>query len=165
MIKIIPVFVVVCFFVFPSGLTAKDNKGADLLVEKLDGKHVRGELIAVKDSSLLLLSESGADVSVDVQDIKVITVVKKSKAMLGAAIGFALGASCAIYGLSGEGGVLFRGYVFYSIIAGGAIALVGAGLGSIWGIDKTIEIEGKTDKEIQEILEKLSKKARVPDYD
>ena len=64
------VLVIACILVFPLGLIAKDKPGADLLIVKLDGEQVRGELIAVKESSLLLLSESGADVSVDVKEMK-----------------------------------------------------------------------------------------------
>ncbi len=42
--------------------------------------------------------------------------------------------------------------------------LVGAVVGSIIGTDKTIQIEEKSDSEIQESLEYLRKKARIPDY-
>ena len=36
-------------------LKAKERKGADLIIQRTDGTQVRGELIAVKEKSLLLL--------------------------------------------------------------------------------------------------------------
>ncbi len=48
---------------------------------------------------------------------------------------------------------------------GGCIgALIGGIVGAGYGIDKTIQIEGMTDLEIEESLEKLRKKARIRDY-
>ena len=37
-------------------------------------------------------------------------------------------------------------------------------MASAFGIDKTIQLESKSNSEILEILEKLRKKARVPKY-
>jgi len=68
-------------------LYAKERRGAKLIVTKKDGQQVEGELITVKPSSLLLLNTEGKDVSVDIRDIKVIRIVKKSKALLGAGLG------------------------------------------------------------------------------
>ena len=42
----------------PAGLSAKQRQGATLVVTKLDGAQVSGELIAVRPDSLLLLSDS-----------------------------------------------------------------------------------------------------------
>ena len=42
--------------------------------------------------------------------------------------------------------------------------LSGAALGALAGIDKKIQIEGKSEAEIDIILEKLRKKARMPNY-
>ncbi|MGB2907203.1 MAG: hypothetical protein WBB73_08875 [Candidatus Aminicenantaceae bacterium] len=170
MSKKLLVLVLVCILVFPLGLTAKEKKGADLLVEKLDGTQVRGELITVKDSSLLLLDrESGADVSVDVKDIKVITSVKKSKALQGAGLGFLISAvSLSVlawatdeeFFLDPEGG----GPLVLALVFGIPGLLVGTVVGAIVGTDKTIQIEGKIDSEIKEALDYLRTKARVPDY-
>jgi len=61
---------------------------------------LRGELIAVKQNSLLLLDAGGEDFSVDIADIKVIRIINKTSAISnviqgmvrGAAIGGATGA-------------------------------------------------------------------------
>jgi ABC-type lipoprotein release transport system permease subunit len=44
------------------------------------------------------------------------------------------------------------------------IGTVGAIIGAVAGTDKTIQLEGMTDSEIQETLDKLRKKARIRDY-
>jgi len=43
-------------------------------------------------------------------------------------------------------------------------AVIGAIVGASEGKNKIILIEGRSDKEIKEILDKFRKKARVPDY-
>lgn len=155
--------------VFPLGLTAKEKRGADLLIERLDGSQVSGELITVKESSLLLLSDSGADVSVTVQDIKVIRVIKKSQALQGAGYGFLITsaslsalawASDEEYFTDPEGG----GPLVLALFFGIPGLLVGSIVGSIMGTDKTIRIEGESDTEIREHLEYLRMKARITDY-
>ncbi|MFC2141887.1 hypothetical protein ACFLR7_03025 [Acidobacteriota bacterium] len=162
------VLVIACILVFPLGLIAKDKPGADLLIVKLDGEQVRGELIAVKESSLLLLSESGADVSVDVKEIKVITIVKKSKALLGAGLGYAIGvSSMIILSMAATEGewtleetLSFPELWIFSL----PFALIGGFIGGKVGKSKTIQIEGKSASEIRESLEYLRNKARIPDY-
>ncbi len=49
-------------------------------------------------------------------------------------------------------------------IGGAAGLLIGGITGALVGKDKTIQIEGMTDPEIQEALDKLRKKARIRDY-
>ena len=47
-------------------LIAKERRGAELIVQKKDGQQIRGELIAVKQNSLLLLV-SGVDTAIKVK--------------------------------------------------------------------------------------------------
>jgi len=166
MIKKFLIFILVWILIFPLGLTAKDKQGAALLVEKKKGQWVRGELITVKDSSLLLLSESGADVSVNIKDISKIIVVKKSRAMMGAGFGFltggVIGGIVADSWEKSHNGWGF-GYTYVPVFAFIG-AFIGAGIGALVGTDKTIQIEGKTELEIKEAMEYLRSKARVPDY-
>jgi len=68
--KFIALFMVFSILSLSGNLIAKERRGAELMVDKKDGQQVRGELIAVKQDSLLLLErESGADVSVDIEEI------------------------------------------------------------------------------------------------
>jgi hypothetical protein len=154
-------------------LSPDQKPGVKLVIQKTDGQQVRGELIAVKQNSLLLKeSESGADVSVDIADIKTITIVKKSKVGKGAGFGFLGGASLGVViGLaSGDDPPGFMSYTagdkaaFLGIAFGLIGMILGAAEGASAGADQKIQIEGKSDSEIKEILEDLREKARVPNF-
>ena len=67
--KLIASTLAVSLLVLPAGLAAKEKRGADLVVAKIDGSKVSGELIAVKPDSLLLLS-AGMDLSIPLVDIR-----------------------------------------------------------------------------------------------
>ena len=150
--------------------------GATLVITKKDGQQIKGELITVKQDSLLLLDTEGKDVSVDIADIKVIRVMKKSQFWVGALSGFlmggAFGASLGISYAEKEKSKpgLLAGYMAdwailgYGIGLGAIGALLGGLIGAAVGTDKTIQIEGRPDLEINEVLEKLRKKARIRDY-
>jgi hypothetical protein len=148
------------------------KKGAELVVIKKDETPVRGELIVVKENSLLLLSESGADVSIDIKDIKMIWIVEKSRASQGSGIGFFVGGDTETYadlmrsidppgwfGLSAEEKAAMAGMVL-----GDVGLIIGAIGGAIEGIEKTVIIEGKSEAEIEISLKYLRKKARIKNY-
>jgi len=171
--KFISLFLIFSLMMLSVNLYAK-KRGAKLIVTKLDGQLIEGELIAVKPNSLLLLDTQGKDVSIDIEEIKVIRVVKKLKvgegmviggltaAGIGALIGFSKGddPNLAIqWGLTAEGKALV-----YGLLVGGLGFFIGGIIGVIAGIDKKIQIEGMTDLEIQKTLDKLRKKARIRDY-
>ena len=154
--------------------SSKERKhGANLIITKKDGQGIAGELITVKPNSLLLLSITGRDMSVDIADIKVIRVVKKSKALGVGIAGFLVGA-----GLGALVGYLslyefLEGYnpkrdgskVVQGAMIGGCIGTIpGVLLGGVAGRDKKIQIEGMSDLEIKEAMDKLRKKARIRDY-
>jgi len=167
--KFIALFLVFSVLSLSVPLAAKERKGANLIVQKIYGTQVRGELIAVKENSLLLLDrESGADVTVDISNIRAIKIIKKSQALSGALAGLVLGAAIGYsigYPQGDEGLIVFVSKdlagAIGAAIGAGIGALMGVGLGSAIGGDKTIQITGKSDSEIQDILEKLRRKARV----
>jgi len=82
--KFIALFLVFSLMMLSVNLYAKERRGAKVVITKTNGQQIRGELITVKPNSLLLLDTEGKDVSVGIGDIKVITIVKKSKALVGA---------------------------------------------------------------------------------
>ena len=170
--KPIVLFLAFSFWAISGNLNAKE-KGAELIIQKKDGQSVTGELIVVKNSSLLLLDHDGADVSVDIENVKRIRIVKKSKLWSGAGYGFLAGGigggvlGLAIFG--DDGGFMvhrdnFGWATFFALIGGTGGFVIGSILGAASGTDKTIHIEGRSDSEIKEQLEQLCKKARVPDY-
>ncbi len=117
-------------------IAKKQKHGTQLIVQKRDGQEIRGELIAVKHNSLLLLKfESAAEVSIEIIDIKVIKVIKKSLlAILVAVVGISEG-----IWLDKDSSAIPRRY-------------------------KTIQIEGKTREEIEKVIKKLQSKIRVKNY-
>lgn len=145
--------------------------GALIEIQGKEGGYIVGELIAVKKRSMLICEyATGKNLFVDIGDIKTITIGKKSKAMLGAGIGGLIGGGMgALVGAGEKQGSLGTFSKEDNMLMGAAVfgalgALIGGGIGSIAGIDKTIQIEGKSDSEIKEILDDLRKKARVPSY-
>jgi hypothetical protein len=149
------------------------KKGAKLIITKKDGQLIEGELITVKPNSFLLLNTDGKDVSVDIEDIRVILIVKKSRFLQSLGMGVLIGAGAgAIIGFAlGE----TPGFVGGTVTAG-ENALFGAALLGFWGLffggiaglssgkDETIQIEGKSDKKIKKALDSLRRKARIRDY-
>jgi hypothetical protein len=162
--KILTLVVVFSLLCCSETLLAKERRGAELAVQKLDGQQVRGELIAVKQDSLLLLDSSTAtDVSIDTLDIKTIKVVKKSKTVLGVGLGLVIGG--AVGALAGYGG----SHLFWHseerqtwAWMGGVVGLVsGALIGIALSGPETIQVEGKSAAETKDILMKLRSKARI----
>ena len=167
--RFISLLLVVSVLFLSVPLTAKERKGADLIIHKKDGSQVRGELIAVKQSSLLLMErDSGADVTIDIGNIGIITIVKKSKLLEGAGLGLLIGGSIgAGIGALSKRGSLHEDYgrLFVVALIAGLVAVPGLVIGAIAGltagIDKTIQFTGKSNSEVQKILDNLRKKARI----
>jgi hypothetical protein len=117
-------------------IAKKQKHGTKLIIQKRDGQEIRGELIAVKHNSLLLLEfESAAEVSINIIDIKVIKVIKKS--LLAILVGI-LGILEGVWFFK-DSGAIQRRYT-------------------------TIQIEGKTPEEIEKVIKKLQSKIRSKNY-
>ena len=147
--------------VLPGALSARERRGANLVITLKDGHFVTGELIAVKPDSLLLLAEK--DESVDLAGIRSIRIVRKSKARLGGVYGILAGTLIGGIEVALEGGARVEiglGIVFGGILGG----IVGLGVGAIAGTDKTIQLEGKSESEVRKALAYLRKKSRIRDY-
>ena len=78
--KFVSLFLVSSILALSIPLTAKQRKGAELIIQKTEGTQIRGELIAAKENSLLLKDkESWADVTIDLNKIQIIKIIKKSR--------------------------------------------------------------------------------------
>jgi len=166
--------------IFSGDLLAKKRRGAELKIQKTDGQIVKGELIAVKENSLLLLdSNTSADVSVDITDIEFIEILKKPKILLGAGLGFLIGGSVgALTGVMFGDDELRQGdnpdeYETRSVsqkaltvgVLFGLIGALGGGItGASVGGETTIQIQGNSEEDINLELIKLRFKARVTDF-
>lgn len=153
-------------------VTPRQKRGAEILLKMIHGQTLRGELITVKENSLLLLSSDGADISVYVKDIKTIILVKKSKAFQWGGITFLLSSGIAIAGatsidedINNMGGGLISTMLYYALLGFVCVTtLTAACFGALVGIDKKIRIIGRSEKEIMRILDELRKKARVRNF-
>jgi hypothetical protein len=167
--KFMALLLVFSLLTLSGNLFAKEGKGAELIIQKKDETQVRGELIVVKENLLLLLErESGADKSVDLREIEVITIKKKFGVLQGAGLGLILGMGVGA-AVGGSMEVEGFGYGFSTAYGAGIGAFIGLisgiSIGQVLpGSDETIRIGGKSEAEIQETLEKLRRKARVKNF-
>jgi hypothetical protein len=170
--KFVSLFLIFSLLALSGNLIAKERRGAELVVQKKDGQIVRGELIAVKENSLLMLV-SGVDLSVDIRDVKVITIVKKSKILEGAGTGLLVfGGVGALLGLaSGDDktGIFGFSAVDKALLGGSLLGIAGLVIGGICGAlsgtDRSIKINPELPQVSKKILlDSLRSKARIPDY-
>ncbi len=162
----------IVFGAFTSNSYAKEKKhGAELEIQKKDGQSVRGELLTVKDNSLLVM-ESGSlsGISVDISDVHKIKILKKSRLLKGLGFGLLIGGGSGVLlgFLSGDDpSGWFSMTAGQKALAGGlAFGILGVPIGGIWGaikgIDESIVLEGRSPEEIKLILKKLNSKSRFP---
>lgn len=168
----LPVFVLLGLLFLVSGSSAEEkSNGALILVQKTDGRIIKGELLAVKDTNLILMDSGNlSGMAEDIHEIRTIQIVKKSKLLPGLGYGVLIGvASGVLIGLlSGNDQ---EGFFRFSagqkaLMFGSGLATLGGVTGGIWGaikgIDETIFLEGRPPEEITRILNKLSLVARYP---
>lgn len=95
-VKLPAVALALAVLIAPPGLAAGSKRGADLVVSRVDGSKISGELIAVKPDSVLLLDERGRDVTVEKVEVRSIRVLGRRRTgkgiLYGSLIGFSAGA-------------------------------------------------------------------------
>ena len=157
--------------VFPGNLQAKKEKpGALVLVTKTDGSRIEGELLMVKETSILLAIHSGVTgEEINVNDIEKVKIKKRSKFLSGLGIGLISGA--IIGGLMGYAeGDDTSGWLQWSASTKATLGAIGLGFlggigggvtGVILGIDELVNLKTKSPDKVEELLKKLKKYARV----
>ncbi len=151
-------------FALPTELQAAGFRGAAILVTLKNGNQVRGELIAVKPDSVLLLDLFSKDVSVAVVDIATVRIVRRSKAWQGLLYGFVPGAvGGAVWGatVADEEWAALAAF-FGGIVIGAAAGLVGLAAGMAAGLDTELVLAGLSRAELGTTLAKLNRQAREP---
>jgi hypothetical protein len=149
-------------------LAARERTGATVEVSLIDGRMVKGELLAVKEDALLVYDQdAGSGERLDLQQVNQVMVLKKSKFGQGLLIGLGVALGIAIYNsctgkTRGEheeqGGVVIT-FLMMSPLTG----LCGGILGSVADIDKKISLDGVSTQIRQKNLEKLKRYARERD--
>lgn len=149
----------------PGTLSARERRGAYLIVACQGGRQVQGELIAVKPDALILLTSNAKDESVALSEIRTIKILRRSKAWQGLLGGFLAGAvGGAIWGVStaseewGAAGGAFLG----GLAVAGPATLLGLTVGMGAGLDNEIDLTGLPVPEMNRILARLSRQAREP---
>lgn len=166
--RLVALILVFSLVALSGNLMAAERKGVRLVIQKTDGQEIKGELVAVKRDSLLILdAETETDTNINLNIIDVITVDNKSL-MFEMGVGASLLAGAArlslhsVFQKAEETEEEATVHHLYKVLTWGAIGGgVGLVAGAFFGINKTIRIQGESDADIQSALEKLSKKARV----
>jgi hypothetical protein len=153
------VFTLIC----PGVLSAKKEKhGAWLKVTKLDGQLVEGELLNVKDSEILLKSNSESGITIPVNEIKMIQYKKKGKFLTGAAIGLGISMIAT--------GIFYKGMesespkavekLLWGVIIGIPGGLIFGAASSLFVSHKTCNFQNASPENISINLKKLKALAR-----
>lgn len=164
--KLVAAILAILMLALPGTLSAAKWRGIDIIVTTQDGRQFRGELIAVKSNSLVLLDAERKDQSILLAEIKNIKIRRRSKALQGLLYGFLAGAvGGAIWGgtiADDEWGVAGGAFLGGLLIAP-PTSLLGlvAGMGA--GLDDETELAGLPEPELDRILAKLSRQAREPE--
>ena len=173
------ILVAILFFTAQEEMLAVEKQGIQIYVHFKNGKSIKGELICVKQDGLLVLDPTtGGGRSIAMSEVKAIDIARKAQVGLGMLLGTlsAIVIGSVIEGpfhdkrtsgwFGGEPGVYTAAeqrrdaLLPYGVGGFGVGALIGVAC----GIDKRFKIDGRSEHEVREVLEKLRKKARVPDY-
>ena len=164
---------VVVFSLFCPGTLWAKRKGAQLQIMKSEREVIEGELLRVKDNSLLVMtSGSETGVTVDMNEIVLIRIKKKHTFGKGAGPGLLVGVGIGIVaGLAGKydgEGILVKNKGQGAFVGGLTLGVLGLAVGGIVGSSggqyyKKIQVEGKSPYKIKKIMWKLKKMARFND--
>lgn len=167
-VRLIALILVFSLVSLSGNLMAAERMGVKLIIQKTDGQEIKGELITVKSDSLLILdAETKTDTTVNLNIIDVITVDNKSLMFELGVGGFLLMGATRLSLHSAlervdEGDETATTHQVQDTWLWGAMgAGVGVLAGAVFGLNKTIRIQGESEADIQSAMEKLSKKARV----
>jgi hypothetical protein len=152
--------------------------GAQLVLQKKDGKEVKGELLAVRGRTLVLkeaVTLSGINAYAD--DLISIRIIRAKFNPIGSIIGVALGATAGFFAgksMAPDSRKSIRGFgagfgaseamssfAWVCIGIGGAVAggVLGGLIGHAATSDEIIQIDGRSPDEIQKALTSLRSKA------
>jgi hypothetical protein len=155
---------------FSVNLTAKNHKrGRHLIIEKQCGQIVSGELLAVKNGTLVIKANSSGSFQIEVNDINLIKVKRRKARFLkrtgaGLLTGVCIGGGIGLLSGDDEEGFFSFTAGQKAVIWGGLLGGLGLVIGGLAGAAsqpyKSIQVNGKNSNEIKKVLETLNKKAR-----
>jgi len=148
------------------------RRGAVLRVQRTDQSVAEGELVAVRDTKLILVDSSSRDLTIDINEVNLIIIDKQAHPWLGAVLGMVLGGIVGVAVAPSESVEEF-GDIPSSVIEGtmsktgyglaGALAegILGGVLGAALGSDSQIAVTKMSLEERERLLIKLRSKARI----
>jgi hypothetical protein len=173
------ILVTILFITAHEEMLAVEKQGIQIYVHFKNGFSIKGELICVKQDGLLVLDPTtGGGRSIAMSEVKAVDIARKSQVGLGMLLGTlsAVVIGSVIEGpfydkrtsgwFGGGSRVITAGEQWRDAILPYGLGGFGVGalIGVACGIDKRFKIDGLSEGEVREVLEKLQKKARVPDY-
>jgi gas vesicle protein len=153
-----------------AGLGSPERRSAQNPADRSIGSE--GELIAVRETKLILVDFTSRDLTIDVNEIALIVIKKKAHSWLGAGLGVVLGGIIGVAVAPSktaervtdipvlliEQGTSKTGYGLAGMLAGGILGgVIGAALGS----DSQIVVAKMSPAERERLLTKLRSKARI----
>ena len=152
----------------------KEKPGATIVVQKIDGRTSKGELLEVRDGKLtLLVFENAAKVDIRLNELRNLRIENKSVFLKGLWIGFLTGAAAGALGgfLSGDDEPSSWLDIFtftagekalvFGISLGAVGGVIGGGIGALKGTNKTIALDGLSPEKLRRIEAKLAARART----
>ena len=152
----------------------KEKPGATIVVQKMDGQTIKGELLEVKNGTLtLLIYENATKVDIRLDELSSLRIEKKSAFLKGLGIGILVGAAAGALGgfLSGDDEPSNPWDIFaysagekavgFGVSLGAVGGVIGGGIGALKGIDKTITLNGLSPEKLRRIESKLASRART----
>ncbi len=133
-------FLILVFILGATDVLGKEKRGAEVVVRMIDRQESTGELIAVKAESLVLKeAESGAALSLKIEDIHSVKVVHKPQALkwglLGAATcGIAFPAAKYFFFAKEEAYTVSDMFSKTAVEDLGLVAVIGVGIGTLAGV-------------------------------
>ena len=154
----------------PGVILSKGRRGAQVVVILRDGGTIEGELIAVRENSLMILDPdpTGTDLSVVIADVSQVRLQRRKRVpspagVLGVVVGAASGATYALVRSGGHEDFVMPGALACGLLGallGGAIGFGVAGVGGEYR-EQVINFAPMTDSQIRLALARLRAQARI----
>jgi hypothetical protein len=138
-----------------------DRKGAQIRLQRTDQQTLEGELIAVRDTQLILIDSTSQDQAIDLSEISTMFIKRDAHPLMGVLIGMVAGGvigSALAPSKTPMAEMSKMGYGLIGILAGGVL---GGAIGGALGSDSQIVVTKMSPAERARLLVKLRSKARV----
>jgi hypothetical protein len=151
----------------------KEKPGATIVVQKMDGQTIRGELLEARNGTLnLLIYENATKVNIRLDELNSLRIEKKNAFLKGLGIGILVGAAAGAIGgfLSGDDKASGQWDIFnftagekaigFGVSLGAIGGAIGGVVGAMKGTDKSITLIGLSPEKLRRVKAKLASLAR-----